>query len=86
MPAGFDRHSASRYAIIRRDVDPTKLTAKTWFNQEDAVYYIENTLMDEIDGEINEAIEILDFKDARRLRYKDSGRLESDGSFALEES
>lgn len=86
VPAGFDRHSASRYAIIRRDVDPPKLIAKTWFNQEDVVYYIENTLMEEVDGEIKGAISILDFKDARKLRYRNSGHLESDGSFALEES
>ncbi|MEM9480005.1 MAG: hypothetical protein AAGA58_10165 [Verrucomicrobiota bacterium] len=84
VPVGFDRHSASRYAIIRNDVEPPKLIAKTWSNQEDVVYFIENMLRKEVDGGINEAIDILDFKDVRRLRYRDSARLKSDGSFSLE--
>jgi len=84
VPAGFDRHSASRYAIIRNDAEPPKLIAKTWFNQEDVVYYIENTLREEVDGDINDAIDILDFKNVRRLRFHDSARLETDGSFSLE--
>ena len=83
VPAGFDRHSASRYVIIRRDVSPPKLIAKTWFNQKDVVYHVEGILKDEVDSDINEAIEILDFKDAQRFRYRAPGRLEADGAFTL---
>ncbi len=77
IPAGFDRHSASRYAIIRRDLDPPKLVAKTWFNQTDVIYYVERTLQDEITGDINGSVDILDFKEERKLAYTETGKLAS---------
>jgi len=86
VPAGFDRQSASRYAIIRNDAHPRKLVAKTWFNKEDVIYYIENSLQEEVDGGINDAVDILDFKDGQRLLYQQSGALVSDGSFAAEQA
>ncbi|MDQ8192751.1 hypothetical protein [Roseibacillus persicicus] len=83
VPVGFERRSASRYAIIRRDLDPPKLVATTWFNQKDAVYFIENTLIEEIKADINDVVDILDFKDAKRFLYRASGALEQDGTFSL---
>jgi hypothetical protein len=76
VPAGFARHPASRYVVIRQDSHPAKLVAKTWFNQADVAYYLEHILITEIGPNLN-GIDILDFKDGRRLRYSGRSRLES---------
>lgn len=76
VPPGFSRHSASRYAIVRRDISPPKLIAVTWFKQEDLIYHIENSLAEEIEC-FSDAIEIFDFKAGTRLIYSGSNRLTS---------
>ena len=40
IPAGFDRHPASRYAVIELS-QPPKLVARTWFKVEDLIYYLD---------------------------------------------
>jgi len=64
---GFDRRSASRYAVIVLTTPP-KLVARTWFKQQDVVYYLAhcgNTLPKRI----------LDFKDGFELIYSKGKRL-----------
>ncbi|WP_395750866.1 hypothetical protein [Prosthecobacter sp.] len=83
VPAGFGRHPASRYVVIRRDGNTPKLVAKTWFALEDVVYYLEHLLLPELGGQ-TDAFDVLDFTDLRRLHYRGSSRLEVVGSFTLE--
>ena len=40
VPAAFDRHPASRYAIVELS-EPPKLVARTWFKVEDLIYYLD---------------------------------------------
>ena len=56
IPSGFHRHSASRYALIETSVSPNKLIAKTWFNQEDVINYLQQYGADR-------QFRILDFKE-----------------------
>lgn len=59
IPVGFRRHAANRYAAIELTTPP-KLVARTCFNQEDVVYYLE--LMGD-----NLPRQILDFKEGDEL-------------------
>lgn len=73
VPAGFGRSSASRYAVILAG-EPRKLVARTWFNQEDVVYYLARIATEPV-------AEILDFKDRQRLHYEGGKRLTRGESF-----
>jgi hypothetical protein len=74
IPAGFYRHSASRYAAIDLESSPPKLVAKTWFNQEDVVYYLKNLAS-------GKTMRILDFKDRKELIYEGGERLKHGAEF-----
>ncbi len=74
IPPGFYRHSASRYAAIDMGCAPPKLIAKTWFNQEDVVYYLKNLAA-------GKNIRILDFKDREELVFEGGERLKRGGGF-----
>lgn len=74
IPAGFYRHPASRYAVIDTGVTPPKLVAKTWFKQEDVVYYLRNLAADKV-------VRILDFKDRRELSVENGKTLKHGASF-----
>ncbi len=65
IPLGFHRGSASRYAIVQQTTPP-KLIARTWFKQEDVVYYLEHMA----DGT---PVRIFDFKETEELVY-DGGK------------
>jgi hypothetical protein len=60
IPAGFYSHPASRYAVIDTGSAPPKLVAKTWFNQEDVLYFLK-TMAE------GRRLRILDFKDRQEL-------------------
>ena len=60
IPAGFHRHPASRYAVIDLDAMPPKLVARTWFKQEDVVYYLTHLAR-------GKHVRILDFKEGLTL-------------------
>ena len=85
IPGGFGRNTPSRYAVIRRDSGTPKLVAKTWFTHEDVAYYVENTLIPELGSDFYHSVDILDFKDGRRLRFTGSSRLQADGQFIQQE-
>ena len=68
IPSGFHRHSASRYALIEVSVIPNKLIAKTWFKQEDVVYYLQQYGADR-------QFRILDFKDRIQLSLSKTQKL-----------
>lgn len=85
IPGGFGRNSPSRYAVIRRDAGTPKLVAKTWFKHEDVAYYVENTLIPELGTDFHSSVDILDFKDGRRLRFTGSNRLQAEESFIEQE-
>ena len=74
IPPGFYRHSASRFAAIDLDANPNKLIAKTWFNKEDVVYYIENMAAEK-------SLKILDFKEKNELILSEGGKLANGNSF-----
>lgn len=74
IPAGFYRHSASRYAVIDIGATPPRLIAKTWFKQEDVVYYIKNLSQ-------NANLRILDFKERQELRYHSGEKLVRESEF-----
>ncbi len=67
IPSGFFRHPASRYAAIDVGSHPPRLVAKTWFNQEDMIYYLENLA-------VGKVLRLFDFKDGQELQFRD-GRL-----------
>lgn len=74
IPIGFHRHSASRYAAIDREASPPKLVAKTWFNQEDVVYFLKNLAS-------GKNMQILDFKEYRELLFEGGERLQHGNGF-----
>jgi hypothetical protein len=74
IPAGFYRHSASRFAVVDLQCSPPKLVAKTWFNQEDVVYYLKNLAA-------NKSMRILDFKDRNELMFEGGERLKHGAEF-----
>ena len=73
VPIGFKRHPSSRYVIIEL-TDSPKLVARTWFNQKDVVYYL-NNLADEVPRRI------LDFKENEELVFDGGTRLKRVGEF-----
>lgn len=68
IPAGFYLHAASRYVAIDVGGTPPKLIAKTWFNQEDVVYYLKNLAL-------GKKIRVLDFKERQELSFQNGERL-----------
>ena len=85
VPAGFGRNTPGRFAVVRTDQTPPKLVATTWLKQEDVAYYFEHFLVPQVGGDVAASIPVLDFKEGRRLRYRGSTRLASDGEFARDE-
>lgn len=81
VPAGFARHTPSRYVIIRKDSDPPKLVARTWFSVADLTYYIENYLTPELAPDLSELVAIFDFETGECMDYSD-GRLMRRGRFS----
>ena len=81
IPPGFGRNTPSRYAIIRRDSGVSKLVAKTWLTQDDVAYYVQNTLIPELGSDFYLSVDILDFKEGRRLRFTGSNRLQTEDHF-----
>jgi hypothetical protein len=75
VPAGFDRHSAHRYAVIDLDANPPKLVARTWFRQEDVAYYVANLAA-------GRRLRVLDFKEREELLPGPNGALHRGGRFA----
>ena len=84
IPPAFARLSPSRYAVIRGESGTPKLVAKTWFNQEDVCYYVQNMLIPELGTDFHQSTEILDFKEGRRMKYTGANRLMADGAFECE--
>jgi hypothetical protein len=74
VPAGFARHPAARYAAVDTSRTPPKLTATTWFKQEDLVYYAMNLAQ-------GRPLQFLDFKDERQLAISADGRVSVIGPF-----
>ena len=62
IPHGFYRHPASRYVAVDQDATPPQLVAKTWFTQEDVVYYLTHLAQ-------RKRLTVLDFKERRELRF-----------------
>jgi len=77
VPPAFK--TAQRYAIIRTHLTPPKLIAKTWFNAEDVIYYLEHFLLTELGDRLSDSIQILDFKDNKILTYTGGKRLQRSG-------
>ena len=63
IPVGFYRHAASRYVAIDIEASPPKLVAKTWFKQEDVIYYLKNLTA-------GKKMRILDFKEREELLFE----------------
>jgi hypothetical protein len=74
IPVGFFRHPASRYVAIRTDLMPPRLVAKTWFNQDDLVYYLAHLCL-------REGYRLLDFKDRQELHYDGGNSLRHGSAF-----
>ena len=74
IPAGFYRHPASRYVAIEIGTTPPKLIAKTWFKQEDVIYYITHL-------STGKPLRLLDFKERYELRYLAEGKLVREKEF-----
>jgi hypothetical protein len=69
VPVGFNRGSASHLAIIRKDISPPKLVAKTYFNKADIKYYIKHTLTELLADELGyfPAL-VIDFKGNQKFK------------------
>ena len=74
IPPGFFRHPASRYVAIHTDPAQPRLVARTWFNQEDLVYYLSHF------GQGKEH-RLLDFKDRQELHFAGGNRLSRGDAF-----
>lgn len=74
IPAGFNRQPAGRYAIIDLEATPPKLVARTWFNREDVVYYLQHL-------SAGNRVKILDFKERQELVLESSNILKPGTSF-----
>jgi len=74
IPAGFYRHPANRYAAVDISASPPRLIAKTWFKQEDVVYYATHLAQ-------NVKLRFLDFKERQELRYSNDGKLVRESEF-----
>jgi hypothetical protein len=74
IPPGFFRHPASRYVAIHMDPTPPRLVAKTWFSQEDLVYYLTHL------GQ-GKGYRLLDFKDRQELHYAGGNSLSRGDAF-----
>ena len=74
IPSGFYRHPASRYAVIDMEAQPPKLVAKTWFNQEDVIYYLQNF-------SAGKEVRVLDFKERQELVREDGKTLKRGPAF-----
>ena len=74
IPVGFDRRSASRYAVFVL-MTPPKLVARTWFKQHDVVYYLAHC-SDSLPKRV------LDFKDGIELLFVEGKRLKRGEPFA----
>ncbi len=75
VPSGFNRRAASPLAVVMTDVTPPKLVARTWFNKEDVVYFLENIVMAESDVGAEPPVRVFDFKAHVELEYTGSKRL-----------
>lgn len=67
IPSGFFRHPACRSLAIDLAIRPPRLIAKTWFTQEDLLYYLTHFARDR-------SLRLLDFKERQELTFED-GRL-----------
>ena len=76
VPIGFSRGNVNRYAVIQLTTPP-KLVARTWFKQEDVVYFLEHLVDDT-------PLQILDFKELQVLSYEDGKRLKRVCGFEVE--
>lgn len=74
IPAGFYRYPASRYAIIDTEPIPPKLVAKTWFNQEDVLYFLKTMAA-------GRRLRILHFKDRQELVFEGGKRFNHGNQF-----
>ena len=84
VPPPFERHPASRYAVVRLDTTPPKLSAKTFFKKEDLQYYLRSKA-----GELGAAdaaslpLRVLDVKNAVELVVGPDGRTSPGSQLAL---
>lgn len=74
IPPGFYRHPASRYVVVDTSSSPPKVVAKTWFKQEDVVYYLKNLSP-------GKQVQILDFKERRELVFDGGETLKGGNGF-----
>jgi hypothetical protein len=82
IPPGFGRNTPSRYAIIRTDLTPNKLVAKTWFKIADVTYYLGHFLVPELGDQLNQSIRILDFQENQQLEWNGSKQLTANAPLA----
>jgi hypothetical protein len=83
VPLPFERHPASRFAVVRLDCSPPKLSAKTFFKKEDLHYYIRSNMKELglTDGTAL-PLRILDFADHVYLTVDPDGRTRPGLSFS----
>jgi hypothetical protein len=75
VPPPFGRHPANRYAVVRLDTKPPRLSARTFFKKEDLHYYLRSktTELGVTDATML-SVRVLDFKDAVELDVEADGR------------
>ena len=83
VPPPFDRHTASRFAVVRLDISPPKVSAKTFFKKEDLHYYIRSNMKELglTDGGAL-LLRVLDFGDQVYMTIDPDGRTRPASSFA----
>ncbi len=74
IPVGFYRHSASRYVAVDYGYQPARLVARTWFKQEDMIYYATRLAA-------GKTLKLLDFKERRELQLTEGHALAQGESF-----
>ena len=76
IPSGFFRHPASRYVAIDLAIQPPRLMAKTWFAQDDLLYYLTHLARER-------SLKLLDFKERQELAFEDGRLSRREGQFSL---
>ena len=75
VPPPFERHPASRFAVVLLDSSPPKLSAKTFFKKEDLHYYIRSKMREfHVTDATALPLRALDFKDNVQLTIIANGR------------
>jgi hypothetical protein len=85
VPPPFDRHPASRFAVVLRDASPPRLSTTTHSKKEDLHLHLRAKMAElGVTSPTALPLEVLDFADQVHLEIGADGRTRPGGSLAAE--